>query len=520
MSSRKVFAHEKQLKFLRSRAKRKTFHGGRGTAKTNTIGKLVGMIADRLPRSRWAIVGATYVQLDLVVLSEIRESLQQMGLYEYHPKIMPYGHYVLGVRPPDDWPKPYKKIGRLGYQYALTFISGATFQMVSQDRSETCRGLNLDGSITDERATIKSDFLGKVIYPTVRANTDKPFRDDPLHHGKFEFGSAAWTQEGMSMYDMEEKYLDMISKRKNMSEADLKANPPEYLWVESTCLENPFTGQKYWDSLKDELEPLVFDVEVANLRLTKLPNGFYHAFSSNKHLYQPKDCYQLDEERGLHLYLPNDYRSDKPLEVSLDFNAAIFWSVICQEVGREFRVINSHFVKPSVSITNTSIIHQGAQWFCDMYKTHPSKTVYVYGDPGGNSRSANTSGSNRPFFDEYCSVLLKNGWTIFRRELTSYPSHRDKYILVNYLLTEDSERLPKVRLNQHAGSNKALIIAIQSTAVLQKNEGFEKDKSSERKEKNREYATDSTDALDYILWAKYRKVLPSRPVQKNRIVII
>jgi hypothetical protein len=508
------------MQFLKSRAKRKTYHAGRGTAKTNTIGKIVGQIFNRLPRSRWALTGATYIQLDLVVLSEIRESLEQMGILEYNVKTMPYGEYVVCVKPPDDWNKPFKKVGRLGYQYAITHISGAMLQMVSQDRSETSRGLNLDGAITDERATIKTDFLNKIIYPTVRANKDKFFANDPLHLGKYEFSSAAWTQEGMSMYEMESKYESMMSIRKKFSQTELKNTPPEYMWLESTCLDNPLTGQSYWDNLKAELDPLTFDVEVANLRLTKLPNGFYHAFLTSKHIYTPKDCYEYDDEKGLHLYLPNDYRKDKPLELTLDFNAAIFWNLVCQEVGREFRVINSKFVKPSQSIADKSILHQGAEWFCETYKDHPTKEVYIFGDPGGNSRSANTSSVNLPFFDEYAAILIAKGWKVFRRELQSYPSHRDKYRLGNYLLEESSERTPRLRINQAAGNNKAVIIAIQSTAVKQSTESFEKDKKSERKLVNREYATDPTDALDYIWWQKFRKLLPGRPVQKNRIVTI
>ena len=522
MSKTKVFANEKQMKFLRSRAKRKTFHGGRGSAKTNLIGKLVGMIFHRLPRTRWALCGATYVQLDLVVLSEIKDSLEQMGIFEYNAKTMPYGQYVVGIRPPESWAKPYKRVGRLGYQYCLSHISGATLQFVSQDRAETSRGLNLDGAITDERATIKQELLQHVIYPTVRANIDKPCFSDPLHLGKYEFGSAAWTQEGMGMYKMEEDYFEMLARRAKFSDAELRSIPPEYLWLEGTCLDNPLTGQPYYDSLKAELDPLVFDVEVNNMRLTKLPNGYYYAFSTTKHTYIPKDCYEYDEKTGLHLYLPNDYRENKDLEVSLDFNADIFWQVVCQEINREFRIVNSKFVKPALATANLSIIKQGAAWFDATYRDkRPSnkKEVYIYGDPNGNSRTASTSNEKKPFFDEYCKVLTDLGWTTFRRELISYPRQLDRYRLINYLYEEESERTPKVRINQYAGDNKAVIIAIQATPVSTKGKtGFEKDKTSESTKTNREYATDSTDAIDYILWAKYRKLLPGRSTQKNRIV--
>lgn len=513
--NKKVFAHDKQIKMLKTRAKHRTFHGGRGSGKTNLIGMIVGLIFNRMPRSRWVLVGRTYTQLDIIVLPEIVHSLEQMGIYQYNAKTMPYGHYVIGVKPPDHWDKPFKKVGRLGYQYCLTAINGFTLQFVSEDRSDSSRGMNTDGAITDERATIKTDFLNKVVYPTVRANTDTFLAKDSLHLGHFEFSSAAWTAEGMEMYKMEEQYNDMLRQRKLMSREELELIPPKYCWVEGTCLDNPYTGVDYYNNMKETLDPLEFDVEVANMRLQQKPNGFYYGFSTAKHSYLPKDCYQYDDEKGLHLYLPNDYRTDKPLEVSLDFNAAICWTIVCQEVGKEFRVINSNYIKPSLAKADTSIVTQGALWLADKYESHPDKTIWLYGDPNGNSKSAASSNENLPFLDEYTKVLVSKGFKVIRKELKSYPRHIDKYKLANLLFGEDSTNMPRIRINSNSGKNKALMIALQSTETLQKTH-FEKNKNSESSARNREYATDSTDALDYIIWEKYKRFLPNT-TQKNHV---
>jgi len=75
MTERKVFANIKQIKFLRSRAKRKTFHAGRGSAKTHTLGNVVGLAYDAMARAKYVLAGLTYVQLDLIVLPVIKESL-------------------------------------------------------------------------------------------------------------------------------------------------------------------------------------------------------------------------------------------------------------------------------------------------------------------------------------------------------------------------------------------------------------------------------------------------------------
>lgn len=515
-----VYANDTQQAFLASLARIKTALMGRGSGKTNLIGKVIACLFLYMPRTRYALVGQTYVSLDLVTMSEIRESLEQAGIYEYHPKSMPFGHYVIGIQPPTNWAKPYKKIGRKGHQYCMSFINGLVIQLVSQDNSETSRGLNLDGSLVDERGSIKTSVLNQVVYPTIRANTDKAISKSHLHHIQYEFGSAPWTAEGQEMYKVEENYLAEIEHIKKLSRGELLKYKPNFLWLESTCLDNPFTGQRYWDRMKQTLESLEFDIEIANMRLSSLPNGFYHAFSTKKHCYLPQDCYQYDEEKGIHAYLPNDYVKSKPLEITLDFNAEICWNIVSQTVGLEDRIINSKYVKPNLTTADKSILVQGAEWFTETYATHPDKIVYLYGDPGGNSRSASTSAVNLPFFNTYTDVLIKAGWMVNRRELTSYPKHIDKYRLVNYILSEENIRIPKQRINEYAGNNKALIIALQSIGVKQGSDLFEKDKSSERNKRSREYASDSTDALDYRLWAKYRKFLPGRTVHSSSSILL
>lgn len=265
--------------------------------------------------------------------------------------------------------------------------------------------------------------------------------------------------------------------------------------------------------MKEELTDIEFQVEVMNQRLLTHPDGFYYAFNMSKHTYWNQQRYEADDKTGLVLMRPTDYRDDKSIDLTLDFNAAICWCLVCQEVGMEWRVINSTYTKPTIQSANSNIVVQTANWFVSNYKDHKKKELYIYGDPGGNSKSASTSMENLPFFDQFCEVLVRNGWKVFRRELTSYPRHRDKYLLSNLLLEEQSEKTPKLRINQN--TSKALLIAIQA-ARIKDNDKYEKDKSSESKEKNREFATDGTDALDYWLWAKGKRFLPNREGFQNQ----
>lgn len=518
---RKVFAHDKQIKFLRSRAKRKSFIGGRGSGKTHTLGYSVGMAYDTLPREKIVLAGLTYVQLDLVVLPVIREALEWMEIFEYNKKKNPYGHYVIGVKPPEHWLTPKKPVGKLGYQYCMTFINGFTLQFVSQDRAETHRGLNVVGLFNDESATMSDDFISKVLKKGIRGSDYVRSATSPLYKCHYDFSSASWTQDGMHVYKTEELWKKQIEERINWTQKQRKDCPPQYLFIESTCLDNPVTGKSYWDSQKEECDPVEFAVEVANERVGTIPDGFYYAFKSSHHTYWQSQSYEYDDKTGLTLMRSNDYREDLTLDATLDFNADICWLAVCQEVGKEARVIASNYEKPGLEISmenamlsqaekdklkTTNIVLKQAKWFDERYSSNETKTVYIYGDPGGNNRTATTDENNKVFFDQFCDHLIKQGWTVLRRELKRYPRHKHKYTLVNTILEEGSTKLPKLRINQI--TNKVLIITIQTTGI--DSTTYQKDKSSEKKAKlsNRQYATDGTDALDYWLWAKYSKLMP------------
>ncbi|GAB3256069.1 hypothetical protein GCM10027347_17650 [Larkinella harenae] len=512
---KQIYVNAKQSKFLRSRANRKTFQGGRGSGKTTTLGYVVGMMFEHMPRAKVVLAGLTYVQLDLIVLPEIKNSLERMGYTELS-KANLLGVYVIGQQPPDEWLKPYSSPGKKGWQYCMCFINGFTVQFVSQDRPDSQRGINSDGILIDESATMKHDFIKTVLLPAKRANPKAGFARSHLHLAFYDFSSAAWFQEGMWIYETEDRWKADLEKRAAMTADEKERIPPETLYLESTWEDNKDAlPPDYYRTLEENLDPITLDVEVWNRRLGQLPNGFYYAFTTLRHCYYESFRYEYDDKTKLQLHQSNDYRDNRLLEVSLDFNNAICWQVVGQEVGLELRIIWSEFKKPAIDKPKNLVV-QLAESFVERYKNHPTKEVALWGDPGGKATSATTSEDNKPFFEQYCDVLIKAGWKIRREYLRfTYPSHKDKYILTNHLLEEASERTPRIRLNQN--TNKPLIIAIQMTPVKAE---FKKNKKSEESEKNREYATDGTDALDYLVWGKYRKLMPnSRVGQQNQIFI-
>lgn len=512
--TRYVYANDKQRKFLRSRAKRKTFMGGRGSGKTRTLSMDTYENFWELPKGKVLLTGETYVQLDSVVLPGLKAGLADCGLHEY-TKSQPYGVYVVGVKPPDHWVTPYEPVGKRAIPYTISCINGLVYQMVSQDNAQTHRGINSDAARADESALLNESFLGEVILPTMRANKYRSIANSHKWKSFYDFSSAPWTDSGNWILKTEEAYHRMLEIRAKMTPDEREANPPSHLWLESTYLDNQdVLPADFADNLRELLTDLQFDVEVLNIRLKKVPNSFYFALSEAVHYYQQSYDYQWDDKLKLHVYRSNDYLSDRDLEISLDFNADICWCVTGQEVSTEFRVIRSLFEKVSVTEPEKNLIKTLAKKWADAYSGHEKKTVHVWGDLSGNNRSAGNDESNRPFFETFVKVLEDMGWKVVKRYAQGgrNPGHKSKYNLIGLLLEQSNPRAPRLRFNRH--HNKELLIAMKATPV--KTDGsFGKDKGSEKTAKNREYATDGTDALDYLLWGKYKQFVANVGAQRN-----
>jgi hypothetical protein len=510
-----IYANAKQQKFNRSRAKRKTFMGGRGSGKTRTLAIDIYENRHELAKGKLMLGGSTYVQLDSVVLPGLKAGLKDCGVHEY-TRTSPWGQYVVGVKPPDHWPTPWEPVGKRALPYTMSWITGLCVQFASEDNQQTHRGINSDAVRLDESAQIGEQFVGEVLLPTMRANRYRSIANSHKWRSFYDFTSAPWTDSGQWVLKTEEAYQKMMAMRAGMSVADKEKTPPSHLWLESTYLDNQeVLPPDYADQLRDILTDIQFDVEVLNIRIKKLPNSFYFALNDSVHAYSQCYDYQWDDKLKLHVYRSNDYLSDKDLEISLDFNADICWTVVGQEVGNEMRIVRSLFEKVSVKEPDKNLIKALANRFCDTYDTHEKKVVHVWNDLSGKNRSANNDRENLPFFDTYIKVLQDRGWKVVKQYLTAggkNPSHQSKYNLATRLLEQSSARTPRIRFNKH--NNKELLIAMKSTPV-KTDRTFRKDKSSEQQAKSREYATDGTDAFDYLIWGKYRKFVSQAGPQQN-----
>jgi len=138
----------------------------------------------------------------------------------------------------------------------------------------------------------------------------------------------------------------------------------------------------------------------------------------------------------------------------------------------------------------------------DYYEPHRAtcNKIYLYHDRSGFKSEAN---SKTTLAQDVEDMLRTAGWQVFNRTPnTNNPSHILKFRLINEILEENNRSLPFVRLNEDNCPN--LIVSMENAAVKQKEDAFEKDKSSERsKTIPQEHATHLSDCFDYLLWWKY-----------------
>jgi hypothetical protein len=473
--AKRVYVNAKQLSFLQSQAKRRGYVGGRASGKSTVLGHTSRMCINYLPKAKFFLAGLTYNHLLTTTVPAIIDAMTMHGFKEYDPKTR-MGHYVLQKRPPSDWPQPYSPVRT--YENTISFINGFALQLLSMDMPDRNRGGSYDGGFMDESALIKKDVVDKILMPSIRGNI---YRFNHYLHGLFgHFTSVPWLANGQWVFDYE-----------NLS----KQEPDKYFYLESTAYDNiDVLGEEYIKDLRDTLAPIVFDVEVMNKRLTKLPNGYYPAFDADKHTVFKTFDYQYDEETGIYLTSDSFYRKDKAIDISFDFNGKIVSALIGQEAGNEYHLIDELFIKTSTYNLIDNLIDN----FCNTYASHTHKVLNIYGDSSGNVKMAN---SNLSYYEQIINRFKSKGWiNIVNHVGLSNDEHKIRHFIINSILTEENKTMPKIKFSLN--KCKFTIISIQNAPILS---DFKKDKRSETTYVEQERATHLSDCFDYIVLRKFGK---------------
>lgn len=461
---RRVYFNQDQIDFVTAPQKVKTAVAGRGFGKSTLISLILYFALKELPRAKGFFSSTTIEQIKNMTLPPVISKLAEMGIYEDV-------HYVVGKDPwgPQSrckWFKrpiaPVKK-----YDNVITFWNGLTIVMLSAAKPNSQRGGSYDFGIIDEAAFVKRGFWEKVLLKMVRGNLYRWI--SKMHHSIFILTSQPRNSEGMWVLEMEQMAATF---------------PDSYLFLWTSARKNIVVlGEEWFETQKRTSSHLDYLIEVENVRLKKLPDGFYHKLDEDRHGYKPA--------RDFLGYMV-DVRHDELIEASFDFSGKFNCASIWQEQDWVERCVRQAHVKGNKKIRAL------VDLICDLFKDHKFKHIRLWGEPRGRDRNPIEE-------DDIFTIIQKrfqsNGWyaEVMVPQHVATKRHKERFTFMETIMDEDEPRLPKVRFNLEACEN--IIASMQGTDM---NADYTKKKEVEKDENfPQENAPHYGDTVDYYLYYKH-----------------
>lgn len=461
---RRVYFNPKQIAFVQAVQKIKTLIAGRGFGKSTLIALILLFMLRVMPRAKIFFSSTTIEQIKNMTLPPVIAKLHEMGIIENR-------HFVVGK---DPWAKdskhkwfkrpisPVKK-----FDNVITFWNGFTVVMLSAAKPNSQRGGSYDAGIVDEAAFVKRSFWEKVLLKMVRGNLYR--FDTHMHHSIFILTSQPRTSEGRWVMEFEEKAL---------------ADPEAFLFMWASAKDNSVVlGDEWFKTQKATSSSLDYQIEVENVRLKKLPDGFYHRYNERRQQYSP--------ERDVWGNML-DVRPDELLEASFDFSGKFNCASVWQEQDFVEKCVRQFHVKEDGKIRKL------VDDICMHFKDHHFKYIRLWGEPRGRDRNPIEE-------DDIFNIIRKrfeyHGWTveIMVPEGMRTKHHKERFAFIETMMSEEDIRLPRMRINEVACEN--VISSIQGCDI---NPDYTKNKSTE-KDPNfpQENAPHYSDTVDYYLYYKH-----------------
>lgn len=522
--SKKVYFNKPQQEFMFVGAHTSVVVAGRRLGKTHGFAApFILRNSQYMPRSANGIVGTTYQQLLTRTLPGTIQALEQFG---YKRDL----HFFLGHKPPKaaNFPTPY--IQPASYNHVMSWYTGAIWNLISQDRPGSSNSLTLDSSLIDEARWINYEKLKTETFPAL-GGFKGHFSHLPWHHSMLVLSDMPATQKPAWFENYKEKMdEDLINLIKSLvfeiwklrqeqmkDPSDALANKIKSLrkslaqfqsiavyYKEWSSIENLLLlGKKYFDQMKRDLPPLIFQTSILCRRLRILKDGFYAALNPKLHYYTAFDNsyldslgYNFDKAKEESSLQDGDVDPLKPISIALDYNANINWLVAGQPDGVKMKVLKSFYVKYE------NKLRELVKDFCKYYKHHKAREVIYYYD--NTALGTNYAVGDDDFASTICEEFIKNKWKVTRVHIGNPMKHVDKHRMMHQSLTGIKYLYPVF----NKSNNEALLLAMEHTGVKIGSFGFGKDKSGEKlaetEEDLLEHRTDGTDAFD-TLWIGMNK---------------
>ena len=457
----------------------------RGSGKSTVLGWFVKEAVKQMPRSTGIIVGETFVQIKTRTLPSTKEGMEMFGLYEGVDYVVGKCGQQFGFEMPFQAPDSWSNV--------IHFRNGAIAVMVSLDNPNSGRGLNSYWVIGDEAALLSYERLYNNVLTTLRA-TKEIFSNKTMLHAQIFVTSVPMTKKG-----------EWIHEREKLAQKE----PHNYAFIKANAYVNAHNLKTGWidDMRKEALSKTIFNAEILNIDPKGVQDGFYGQLKP-KHYYQYK--YNIDLLGGVAEDFKPSCKYDQdlvrgvPLQMNLDFGG----NINCMTVAQHLKSINTvNFIKEFFR-KHPDKLDDVVQDFLDYYEPHKAtfNEVHIYRDKSGAKKEAN---SKTTLVQDVIIKLKAAGWKVIdKTPETNNPGHLEKWRVINEILSETNATLPVVRINQDNCPN--LIISMEN-APAKSNDGFEKDKSSERSKVTlQEHATHFSDTLDYNLFWQFAHLIDHR----------
>ena len=530
---------------------------GRGSGKTQLLSQRLANCAE-IPRATGVLLTASYAQAYQRLMPNLVKALEQ-GFHWVEGV-----HFVRG--------RPHKSLGFEAplvaprtYENAICFRNGNIMLLSSLAVQGSVNGLNLSYLICDEVRYLSP-------WRKLQEEALPALRGDSYSHPKWSrtqnpyFLSQTYCSDA-AVTRKQAEWEDFMEGDATTDEANVKINDElcemlaefelcpdllelpkfrerlQYLRTKSrvflrgsSLLNASLLTLEFFETMKRQLPPLLFDIQIIGKKKGLSRDGFYSSFDEELHTYVPNVAdetniiysdyqkkYTAKGDRGqtIEYEAPdmdaisqiNDCRldvdclPDYPLAVGIDTNKNI--NTMCVAQNRPFEGINSAVFLRTIYVLNEKRLEDLFLEFHKIYKYRLSlpgkeaKKVVLFYDSTSKQGGAYSlrDGEKYRYYNVFVDTLRPLGWETIIIDMGSPMLHEIKYEFVNTCLRGGERVFPRInKLN-----NDYLIAAIENSKLAYKFGAIKKDKSAEKRKTSDEEqqlsnaVTDVTDAFDNVL---------------------
>jgi len=492
MESKEVFLNKPQADIHIVNANKTYILWARAGGKTSGgEGPRIVHLFNQMPGAQIGFTAPSYKMAFGQILPNVIGFLQnEMFLFEGE-------NYVIGKKPPDEWPQPIIPI--FDHKYVLSFDNGCAMPILSLEAEGTGNGFNLQANVGDEAKFFNEKKLKSEVIRAIRGGRAQ-FGHLPEFQSQWYFtdkynGDIEWLLAKRDLMDinlinavirlqLEVNEMKMkggveLYKKINQYETLLTNIRKKLVFVsEASAEENrDVLGDDFFVNQKADSTPIEYDVSILNKDPDRTENSFYP---------------QLSDEN---LYAQNiDVDPSRPLIIALDYQWRIS-PIACAQIAElpGKKELSLNFVYSCHTLHPEGISEAIDKW-CHHFRNHPTKLVYYLFDKTATGKNPTV----QPFYETVIECLRRHDWDVVAEHMGEPPRHDDKFKSINRQLKGEENTLP-IRINKLR--NPDMLTSIRMTAARKYNGKTAKNKDDEKNlSKPAVKSTHFSDVFDMVIY--------------------